>query len=45
MKKEKITPEQIRSNLSDPDFLDEEGSLIPSSKNGKTKEIVRGSGQ
>ena len=39
MKKEKITPEQIGSNLSDPDFLDEEGSLIPTSKDGKTKKI------
>lgn len=39
MKKEKITPEQIGSNLSDPDFLDEEGSLIPTSRNGKTKKI------
>ena len=39
MKKEKITPEQIGSNLSDPDFLDEEGNLIPTSKDVKTKKI------
>jgi hypothetical protein len=39
MKREKITPEQIGSNLSDPDFLDEEGSLIPTSGRGRSKEI------
>lgn len=39
MKKEKITPEDFGSNLSDPYFLDGEGRLIPTSKNGKTKEI------
>lgn len=39
MKREKITPEDLGSNLSDPHFLDGEGRLIPTSKNGKTKEI------
>jgi hypothetical protein len=39
MKREKITPEQIGSKLGDPDFLDEEGSLIPTSRCGRSKEI------
>jgi len=39
MKRERITPEQIGSKLGDPDFLDEEGSLIPTSRCGRSKEI------
>lgn len=39
MKKEKMTPEDFGSNLCDPDFLDEEGGLIPTSKNGRVKEM------
>ena len=40
MKKEKMTPEDFASNLCDPDFLNEEGGLIPTSKNGRVKEMV-----
>ena len=39
MKKEKITPEQIGSNLSDPYFLDAEGKFIPTASHGKSKKI------
>ena len=39
MKKERLTPEQIRSNISDPYFLDEEGKLIPTASHGKSKKI------
>lgn len=39
MKKERLTPEQIKSNISDPYFLDEEGKLIPTASHGKSKKI------
>lgn len=37
MKKEKFTPEQMRSNLCDPDFIREDGTLIFTSSKGKIK--------
>ncbi len=39
MKKEKLTPEQIGSNISDPDFLDQESKFTPTSSNGRSKQI------
>jgi hypothetical protein len=39
MKREGVTPEQIGSNISDPDFLDAEGKFIPTASHGKSKKI------